>query len=142
MGIIKEFKTFVMRGNVTDLAVGIIIGSAFSKIVTSLVEDIIMPPIGALIGGINFTSIRIPLKQEVTDVAGKIIQEGVYLRIGNFIQFVFDFIVIAAAVFMFIKVINRLQLKKEAEQKASQEPTKQETLLTEIRDLLKGEKKS
>ena len=114
MSFIKEFREFAMRGNVVDLAVGVIIGAAFGKIVSSLVADIIMPPLGLLIGGIP----------------------AVVMHYGLFIQNVFDFVIVAFAIFMAIKLINRLNRKKE-EPAAAPAPTKEEVLLTEIRDLLK-----
>jgi large conductance mechanosensitive channel len=129
MSIINEFKTFAMRGNVVDLAVGIIIGGAFGKIVTSVVADVIMPPIGLLVGGVNFTSLAITMKE----AAGK--APAVTLNYGNFLQAVFDFLIVAFAVFMLVKAINTLQKKeKEAPPPA---PPKQETLLEEIRDILR-----
>jgi len=136
----KEFKTFAMRGNVIDMAVGIIIGAAFGKIIASLVADVIMPPIGLLVGGVDFTSIAITLKDPVLDqVSGEVIKTAVVMKIGTFIQTLVDFIFIAFAVFMMIKGINKLDRKKEepAEPVAPPPPTKEEELLTEIRDLLK-----
>ncbi len=141
MSIIKEFKEFAMKGNVIDLAVGIIIGAAFGKIISSLVNDVIMPPIGLLVGGIDFKDIAINMKDAVTDPAtGKIIKAAVTLKIGNFIQTIVDFLIVAFAIFMLIKGINNLSRKKAQaapEPPAPPEPTKSETLLTEIRDLLK-----
>jgi large conductance mechanosensitive channel len=127
---LNEFKTFAMRGNVLDMAVGIIIGGAFGKIVSSLVSDIIMPPIGMLIGGINFTEWKIKLHEAVVE-AGQVIKPDVTLNIGNFIQTVFDFTIIAFSIFLVVKVMNSIHQKKEVA------PSKQEELLTEIRDLLK-----
>ena len=131
---LNEFKTFAMRGNVLDMAVGIIIGGAFGKIVSSLVADIIMPPIGILIGGINFTEWKINLSEAVMESA-EIIKPAVTLNIGSFIQTVFDFVIIAFSIFLMIKAINSINKKKETTKTA---PTKQEELLTEIRDLLKN----
>lgn len=132
---LQEFKTFAMRGNVMDMAVGVIIGGAFGKIITSLVNDILMPPIGWLIGGMDFTklSLRFPAREGM---------EQVTWNYGNFIQVLIDFIIVAFCIFLMIKGINRLsQLgkKKEEEPDAPAEPelTKEEQLLTEIRDLLK-----
>jgi large conductance mechanosensitive channel len=137
--MLKEFRDFAVKGNVIDLAVGIIIGAAFGKIVSSIVNDIIMPPIGLLVGGINFTDIRIIMKDTITDPAtGKIVKEAVTLKIGNFIQTLVDFTIIAFSIFLMVKGINRLSRKKEAE--AAVPPsaiTKDQELLTEIRDLLK-----
>jgi large conductance mechanosensitive channel protein len=137
MAILKEFKDFAMRGNVVDLAVGIIIGGAFGKIVTSLVTDVIMPPIGLLIGGVKFTELKITLKDTVINQAGKVTSEAVTLNYGNFVQVIFDFLIVAFAVFLLIKALNRLQKKNEATPAAPPAPTKEEVLLTEIRDLLK-----
>lgn len=131
MGMMKEFKEFAMKGNVVDMAVGIIIGAAFGKIVTSLVADVIMPPIGLLVGGINFTDIKFVLKDAVgTDPA-------VTMNFGNFLQVVFDFIIVAFAIFLMIKAMNHFRKKQEAAPAAPPEPTTDQKLLTEIRDLLK-----
>lgn len=142
MGMIKEFKEFAVKGNMVDLAVGIIIGGAFGKVVTSIVSDVLMPPLGYLIGGINFTDIKIHLKAPAIDLTGKAAQE-VTINIGNFIQSLVDFTIIAFAVFLLVKGINTMQRKALA-QKNSQDPaapppvpTKDQELLTEIRDLLK-----
>ncbi|MBS1525280.1 MAG: large-conductance mechanosensitive channel protein MscL [Bacteroidetes bacterium] len=133
MAIIKEFKEFAMRGNVVDLAVGVIIGAAFGKIVTSLVNDVIMPPIGYLTGGIDFKSIKIFLKHG--DAAAKV--PDVTINIGNFVNTIIEFLIIAFCIFMMVKVINSLQKQEEpAPAPAEPEPTKEEVLLTEIRDLL------
>ena len=112
MIIAKEFKTFILRGNVVDLAVGVVIGAAFGKIVTSLVADIIMPPVGLLLGGVNFTDIKLVMKDAVIDAAGKVTSAAVTLNVGSFVQTVFDFTVIAAAIFMLVKVVNKLSVKK------------------------------
>lgn len=138
MGMLKEFKEFMNKGNVVDLAVGIIIGGAFGKIVSSLVADVIMPPIGLVLGGINFTDIKIKLKDAVLDATGKTIHDPVTLNIGNFIQSLVDFTIIAFAVFLMVKAINAMQRKKEAAPAPPAPPTKQEELLAEIRDLLKN----
>ncbi|WP_426723596.1 large-conductance mechanosensitive channel protein MscL [Enterobacter cloacae complex sp. 279F5] len=119
-----------MRGNVVDLAVGVIIGAAFGKIVSSLVADIIMPPLGLLIGGIDFKQFAFTLREAQGDAA-------VVMHYGVFIQNVFDFVIVAFAIFMAIKLINRLNRKKEEPAAAPPAPTKEEVLLTEIRDLLK-----
>jgi len=136
MGFINEFKNFAMRGNVIDLAVGIIIGGAFGKIVSSLVSDVIMPPLGFLIGGINFTDLVVTLKSAGVDAAGQVIP-GVTLKLGSFIQTIFDFTIVAFAIFLLIRTINRLSHKKAEAPAAPPKPTKEEELLTEIRDLLK-----
>ncbi|WP_314881761.1 large-conductance mechanosensitive channel protein MscL [Filifactor alocis] len=124
MGLIKEFKEFAVRGNVVDMAVGVIIGGAFGKIVTSLVEDMIMPLIGVVIGGVDFTSLVLNVR-------------GVDVAYGNFIQQVFNFLVIAFSIFIVIKGINSMKKKEEEVEPAPPEPAKEEVLLTEIRDLLK-----
>lgn len=136
MGILKEFKEFATRGNVMDLAVGIIIGGAFGKIVSSLVADILMPPIGLLVGGIRFTDIKIGLRDAVVDPAGKVLKEAVTINIGNFMQATFDFLIISAAIFFIVKVMNKLNRKK-AEEPALPVLSEEVRLLTEIRDLLK-----
>ena len=145
MGLLKEFKTFALKGNVIDMAVGVIIGGAFNKIVTSLVNDIIMPPLGALLGDKNFADFAVTIKAakaEVLNDAGEVIQAAspeVLWKYGSFIQVCIDFLIIAMSVFVMIKVVNKLSSlrKKEEEKKKDPEPTKEEVLLTEIRDLLK-----
>ena len=142
MGFLKEFQTFAMRGNVMDMAVGVIIGGAFGKIVSSLVSDVIMPPIGVLVGGINFTDLVITIKHASVDAAGQVIP-AVTINYGNFIQTVFDFTIIAFAIFLMIKGINSIHKKKSEVEElipTHSEPTKEEQLLTEIRDLLKEKK--
>jgi large conductance mechanosensitive channel len=136
MGMLKEFKEFAVKGNMVDLAVGIIIGGAFGKVVSSIVSDILMPPLGYLIGGINFTDIKIHLKAPALDMAGKAVQE-VTINIGNFIQSMVDFTIIAFAVFLVVKVINTMHRKAEEAPAPPPPPTRQEELLSEIRDLLK-----
>lgn len=131
MKILKEFKTFAMKGNVVDMAVGIIIGVAFGKIVSSVVNDIIMPPIGLLVGGVDFKDLSIVLKEATEEAA------AVTINYGNFIQVIFDFLIVAFAVFLVIKVINATKKKKEEAPAPPPAPSKQEELLTEIRDLLK-----
>jgi len=131
MSMMKEFKQFAMRGNVVDMAVGIIIGVAFGKIVSSLVNDVIMPPIGLLMGGVDFSSFMITLKQAMGDVP------AVTLNYGVFINTVIDFVIVAFAIFLVIKGMNRMKKKEEEAPAAPPAPTKQETLLAEIRDLLK-----
>ena len=137
MSFLKEFQTFAMRGNVMDMAVGVIIGGAFGKIVSSLVSDIIMPPIGVLIGGINFTDLVVTLKHASVNAAGQAIP-AVTINYGNFVQTIFDFTIIAFSIFLMIKGINSFHRKKTEETVATPPPpTKEEQLLTEIRDLLK-----
>jgi len=131
MKLVDEFKTFAMKGNVVDMAVGIIIGAAFGKIVSSMVSDIIMPPLGLLIGGVNFTDLKVILK------AAAETNPAVTWNYGNFLQVWFDFLIVAFAVFMVIKAINRSRKKEEAAPAAPPAPSKQEVLLSEIRDLLK-----
>jgi large conductance mechanosensitive channel len=129
--MIQEFKQFAVKGNMIDMAVGIIIGGAFGKIVSSLVADVIMPPIGLMIGGVNFTALKFTMRGASE---GK---EAVTLNYGNFLQVALDFLIVAWAVFMMVKVINRMKRKEEAAPAAPPAPSKQEVLLTEIRDLLK-----
>ncbi|MEZ7873359.1 MAG: large-conductance mechanosensitive channel protein MscL [Bacteroidales bacterium] len=139
MKMLNEFKQFAMRGNVVDMAVGIIIGGAFGKIVSSIVSDVIMPPIGLLVGGVNFTDLKITIKEQAANAAGNIIP-AVTINYGNFIQVTFDFIIIAFAIFMMIKFMNNLSKKKEAEPTAPvtpPPPPEDIQLLKEIRDLLK-----
>ena len=147
---LQEFKAFAMKGNVVDMAVGVIIGGAFGKIVSSVVADVIMPPIGLLVGGVNFTDLKLVMKDavaEVKDEAGNVItaaQDAVTLSYGNFLQVTFDFLIIAFSIFLMIKLITRLTEKKKAEEEATPAPppapSKEELLLTEIRDLLKNQK--
>ncbi|MBQ7734866.1 MAG: large-conductance mechanosensitive channel protein MscL [Bacteroidales bacterium] len=140
---LQEFRDFAVKGNMIDMAVGIIIGGAFGKIVTSLVSDIIMPPIGLLVGGVNFTEWNVVLKEAVME-NGEVITPALTLNYGNFIQVLFDFLIIALSIFFVIRGINKMKemtSKKKAEEEAAApapEPTKEEILLTEIRDLLKN----
>lgn len=134
MGFLKEFKEFAMRGSVVDLAVGVVIGGAFGKIVTSLVDDIIMPPIGYITGGIDFGSLKYVLK-EANEAAGV---AEVSLNYGNFINVVIQFLIVAMCIFVVIKGMNSLKKEEEAAPDAPAEPTKEEALLTEIRDLLRS----
>lgn len=129
--MIQEFKKFAMRGNVVDIAIGIVIGVAFGNIVSSLVSDIIMPPIGILIGGVDFSNLTIVLKEAVGD------DPAVTINYGVFIKAVLDFIIIAFAIFMMVKVMNRLKRKEEEKPAAPPAPPRSEVLLAEIRDLLK-----
>lgn len=130
MKLFDEFKAFVMRGNVVDMAVGVIIGGAFGKIVTSLVNDIFMPIIGMILGNVNFSSLEIKLGEPVEGT------EQAAIRYGMFIQEIVNFLIIALCIFMVIKVINKMQKKKEEAPAPTPEPTKEEVLLTEIRDAL------
>jgi large conductance mechanosensitive channel len=138
MGLLKEFKEFATRGNVVDLAVGIIIGGAFGKIVSSLVADIIMPPIGLLIGGVRFTDLKLWLRNAVLDSSGKVVKEAVTINIGNFLQSIFDFLIIAGAIFMLVKIMNQMSRKKSAEPSVPPVVSEEVQLLAEIRDLLKN----
>jgi len=134
MKLADEFKAFAMKGNVVDMAVGIIIGAAFGKIIASMVSDIIMPPLGLLIGGVNFTDLKFIVKSAVGE------NPAVTLNYGNFLQVVFDFLIVAFVVFLMIKAMNAAKRKEEAKPAAPPAPpapTKEEILLTEIRDLLK-----
>lgn len=136
MSFVKEFKEFATKGNVIDLAVGIIIGSAFGKIISSLVADIIMPPIGLIVGGVKFTELKLWLKEAVVDDNGNVVKGAITLNVGNFIQAAFDFLIIAGAIFLLVKVINRVKRKKADEPPAPKGPSVEVQLLTEIRDLL------
>lgn len=134
MKLVQEFKSFAMRGNVVDMAVGIIIGAAFGKIVTSLVNDVIMPPIGLLVGGLDFSNMVITIK-EATESAPAII-----VKYGVFVNTVIDFLIVAWAIFMVIKGMNSLKKKEEAAPAAPPKPSQEAVLLGEIRDLLKSTK--
>lgn len=136
---IQEFKDFAVKGNAVDMAVGVIIGGAFGKIVTSIVDDIIMPPIGWLIGGVQFSDLKIQLSE--VQLPGVEHMQSVTINYGNFLQNVFNFIIIAFCVFLLVKAINKLSQKKKEEPAApapEPEPTAEEKLLSEIRDLLKN----
>jgi large conductance mechanosensitive channel len=132
MSLIKEFREFAVKGNVVDMAVGVIIGAAFGKIVSSLVADVIMPPLGLVIGGIDFSHFQMILREGIDKTP------PVTLKYGVFIQAIFDFLIIAVAVFLLIKLVNRLRRQHAAEPPPPPEPPKQELLLAEIRDLLKN----
>ncbi|MEF2957474.1 MAG: large-conductance mechanosensitive channel protein MscL [Oscillospiraceae bacterium] len=138
-----EFKTFAMRGNVMDMAIGVVIGAAFGKITTSIVNDIIMPLIGLLIGGVDLGQLNIVLKPEALDEAGKVVTEAVTLGIGNLLAVILDFIIVAFAMFLLVKAMNKLASLKKKEEEAPEEDPKptSEELLTEIRDLLKAQQK-
>ncbi len=128
MSMVSEFKAFAMRGNVVDMAVGVVIGGAFGRVVTSLVNDVLMPPIGVLVGGVNFSGIKLTLKAAVGDTA------AVTLNIGSFLQTIVDFTIIAFAIFLVVKAMNAT--KKPEAPAAPAEPPADVKLLTEIRDLL------
>ena len=137
MGLVKEFKDFAVKGNVVDLAVGVIIGAAFGKIVTSFVNDIVMPPIGVLTGGVDFSELKLILKAAVVDSAGVVTSEAVSINYGNFINIIIQFMIIALCIFVVVKGFNSLK-KKAEDPKNPEAPTSQDILLlTEIRDLLK-----
>ena len=136
MGILQEFKEFAVKGNAVDMAVGIIVGAAFGKIISSLVADVVMPPIGMLIGGVDFSNLAVTLKEAAEGAP------AVTLKYGAFIQTMVDFTIIAFAIFMIVKLINSLKKKQEEAPPAAPEPTKEELLLTEIRDLLKAKNQS
>ena len=131
MGMMQEFKDFALKGNVVDMAVGIIIGAAFGKIVSSFVADVIMPPIGVLAGGVDFSNLAVTIQEAAGDVP------AVMVNYGNFIQTIVDFTIVALAIFVAVKVMNNLKKAEEAKPEAPPEPSKEEVLLTEIRDLLK-----
>ncbi|MEQ1622198.1 MAG: large-conductance mechanosensitive channel protein MscL [Methylococcales bacterium] len=135
MSILKEFKEFAIKGNAVDMAVGIIIGAAFGKIISSMVADVIMPPIGLLIGGVDFTKLAVTLKEAEDKVP------AVTLNYGNFIQTTVDFTIIAFAIFMVVKLLNKLKKQEEKAPTPEPGPSKEELLLTEIRDLLKEKSK-
>jgi large conductance mechanosensitive channel len=130
MSIVKEFKEFAVKGNVVDLAVGVIIGASFGKIVSSFVADVVMPPLGLLTSGVDFKDLAVTLREAVAD------KPAVVLKYGVFLQSIFDFILVAWAIFLAVKLINRLK-RVEAQTAPPPEPSKQELLLTEIRDALR-----
>jgi len=136
--MISEFRQFAMRGNVVDLAVGVIIGGAFGKIVSSFVADILMPPIGAILGGTDFTGLKLVIKEKVVEVGGKMVSQPVTLNYGNFIQVTIDFLIIAFSIFMMIKMMNTINKKEVPPPPPPAEPSNEEKLLSEIRDLLKS----
>ena len=132
MEYIKEFREFILRGKVVDLAIGVMIGGAFQKTISSLVNDIIMPPLGFIIGGVTFKDLKLVIKNPLYDATGKIASEAVTLNYGIFIQSVLDFIIIAFSVFIAIKAVNRINKRKKEDELSGEEK-----LLIEIRDLLK-----
>jgi large conductance mechanosensitive channel len=147
MSFLSDFKAFAMRGNVIDMAVGVIIGGAFGKIVTSVVNDIIMPPIGLLVGGVNFTDLKLVMKPAELNEAGEEVVAAVTLNYGNFLQQTFDFLIIAFSIFLFISLIKKVTERMKNDEPAPEpapapepEPSNEEKLLAEIRDLLKKEK--
>ena len=140
MGFIKEFKEFAMKGNVMDMAVGVIIGGAFGKIISSLVDDIIMPLIGTVTGGIDFTNKYIALSDKIVDGMSleKAKEVGAVFAYGQFLQNIVDFIIVALCIFLMLKAINKLARKKKEEEAAAPTGPTTEELLTDIRDLLKN----
>jgi large conductance mechanosensitive channel len=134
MKIVKEFKEFATKGNVVDMAVGIIIGAAFGKIVSSLVSDVLMPPLGILIGGVDFKDLTVTLQEAVGDKA------AVTLNYGNFVQTLFDFIIVAFTIFVMIKAMNRIRKPAPEQPKPAPEPSKEEIILGEIRDMMRDKK--
>ena len=148
---LQDFKAFAMKGNVVDMAVGVIIGGAFGKIVTSVVNDIIMPPIGLLVGGMDFKDLKYVMQEAVPEKlneAGEVIEAAVpavTLNYGNFLQQTFDFLIVAFSIFLFVSLIKKMSEKKKVEEPAAPAPppapSKEEVLLTEIRDLLKEQSK-
>ncbi|MCI9286102.1 MAG: large-conductance mechanosensitive channel protein MscL [Muribaculaceae bacterium] len=144
MAFLKEFKEFAMRGNVIDMAVGVVIGGAFGKIISSLVDDIIMPLVGVATGGMNFTDYKLVIQQAVVDgQTQEILKPEVSLNWGTWVQTLVDFLIVAFCIFVAIKAINQLKRQKQEEPapEAPAEPSKEEVLLTEIRDLLREQKK-
>ena len=135
--MLKEFKSFVMKGNILDLAVAVIIGGAFGKIVSSFVNDILMPPIGMALGGVNFTDLVVTLKEAVMDAAGEVTAPAVTMNVGIFVQAIIDFLIVAFVIFMVVKAYNNTQKKEEEAPAAPAAPSNEEVLLAEIRDLLK-----
>lgn len=141
MGMVKEFREFAVKGNVIDLAVGVIIGGAFGKIVTSFVNDIVMPPIGKLMGNVNFTDLYYALDGKIYDNLAQAKEKGAPIfAYGSFIQTIIDFLIVAFAVFMMVKIINRSRKKQAEAPQVPVPPTKDQELLTEIRDLLRDKK--
>ena len=137
MGVLQEFKAFAVKGNVVDMAVGIVIGTAFGKIVSSIVEDVIMPPIGLLIGGVNFSDLAFTLQEASEGTA------AVAIKYGKFLQTIIDFTIIAFAIFMVVKAINSLKKKESAPAPSvPPPPSAEERLLTDIRDLLKSKQQA
>ena len=137
MSLLKEFKTFAMRGNVVDMAVGIIIGGAFGQIVNSLVKEVIMPPIGFLLGKVDFSQLKFILVKQAVDAAGTVITKEVAVSYGAFLNTIINFLIVAASVFMMVKAMNIAKKKEVAVPAAPPAPSSQELLLAEIRDILK-----
>ena len=138
MGLISEFKEFALKGNMVDLAVGVVIGAAFGTVVKSLVDDVMMPPLGLLTGGVDFSDKKIHLKDAIVDAAGKVIKPGIDLMYGRFINNIITFLIVAIAIFIVIKAINVARRKPQPPPDQPAPLTKEQELLTEIRDLLKS----
>lgn len=138
--ILKDFKDFAMRGNVIDMAVGVIIGGAFGEIVSSLVDDLIMPVIGVLTGGMDFKDMKYALKPEVLDESGQVVQEAVTFNYGMFVQNVVDFLIVAFCIFMAIRIMSRFRKAEEKKAAEPAPPSQEVQLLEQIRDLLKDKK--
>jgi len=132
MGMLSEFKDFAIKGNVVDMAVGIIVGAAFGKIVSSFVKDVIMPPLGVMMGGVNFSDLAVVIQEAAGEVP------VVAIKYGLFIQTIVDFVIVALAIFMAVKVMNSLKKKEQEAPKEDPKPSNEEVLLTEIRDLLQN----
>jgi large conductance mechanosensitive channel len=141
VGVFKEFREFAMRGNVVDLAVGVIIGASFGKIINSLVADVIMPPIGLLLGGVDFANLAVVLKPATVDAAGKAVAP-VLLRYGVFINTIIEFAIVAFAVFLLVKAINAARREPPAAPPPPPAPSREEVLLTEIRDALRAQRRA
>ena len=139
--LLSDFKEFAMRGNVIDMAVGVIIGGAFGKIVSSLVDDLIMPVVGVITGGMDFKDLSYTLKDPVLDAAGKVVQEAVTINYGMFIQNIVDFLIVAFCIFMAIRIMQKFRKQEEEKAEEPAAPAEDIQLLTEIRDLLKQQKK-
>lgn len=133
MGMMSEFKEFAIKGNVVDMAVGIIVGAAFGKIISSFVKDIIMPPIGVMMGGVDFTDLAVTIQKAAGDVP------AVAIKYGMFVQTIVDFIIVAMAIFIAVKVMNGMKKEEDEAPKEDPVPTNEEVLLTEIRDILKSQ---
>ena len=136
--MIREFREFIMRGNVLELAVAVIIGGAFGKIVSSFVNDIIMPPIGVAMGGVDFSDLAYTIQEAVLDAGGEVVTPAVSINWGSFVQTIIDFLIIAFVIFMIVRSYNKMNAKEE-EEAAPAGPSAEETLLTEIRDILKNQ---
>jgi len=135
-GLVAEFKQFISRGNVVDLAVGVIIGGAFGAITTSLVKDVVMPPISYIMSGVDVSSWKATIVPDAVDATGKVTKAGVFLTYGNFLQATLNFLIVAAVIFIVVKVINAMKRKEAAAPSAPPAPSAEEKLLIEIRDLL------